>query len=223
MYLTVDEISRILRTSRSTVEQWIARMGLPVEEHKGERRCHAEELRRWLSKRKIAIPDELMKTPSHTTEVLPSFADALERGGIFHNLPGRDKRTALAAAVGYLPLPESVPDEMLLQRLLDREEIVSTGVGDGIAIPHPRDPLPQLPMPLAMLCFPEKPLDFDAVDGLPVYALFVTASPTPKIHLHILARLFFLLRKPEFRGLIIPATPAELIITEARRMEKALK
>jgi PTS system nitrogen regulatory IIA component len=177
MYLTIEEISRILRTSRSTVEQWIARMGLPVEEYQGERRCRAEELRRWLSEHKITIPDELMKLPGRAPGALPSFSDALERGGVFHNLPGRDKRTALAAAVGYLPLPESVPDEMLLQRLLDREEMVSTGVGDGIAIPHPREPLPQLPAPLAALCFPEKPLDFDAYPCPPFLSVAQTGIP----------------------------------------------
>ena len=65
-------------------------------------------------------------------------------------------------------------------------------------------------------------MDFDAVDGLPVYALFLTASPTPKIHLYILPAFSFCCAN-RIRGLIIPATPADLIISEARRMEKALK
>lgn len=223
MYLTVDEISRILRASRSTVEQWIALMGLPAGQYQGERCCRSEDLQRWLAAHKIAIPAELLASPCREPVPLPSFTDALERGGIYHRLPGRDKRTALTAAVEHLPLPDSIPDELLLQRLLEREDMVSTGVGDGIAIPHPREPLPQLPAPLAALCFLDQPLEFAAVDGLPVYAFFVMASPTPKIHLHILARLFFLLRKSEFRGLIIPATPAALILSEARRMEKPLK
>lgn len=223
MDLTIDEISRLLRTTRSTVEQWINTMGLPAAENDGERRCGSDDLRRWLAAHKIAIPDELMTAGLHEQSPLPDFADALARGGIFHHLPGGDKNAVLAAAVKRLPLPDTIPGAMLLQRLREREELASTGVGDGIAIPHPRDPLVQLPAPLVALGFLEHPVDFSAVDGLPVYAMFIMASPTPKIHLHILARLFFLLRKPEFRGLINPETPDGLILREARQMEKPLK
>lgn len=223
MDLTVEEISRMLRTTGPTVKQWIAHMGLPAAERNGERVCRSEDLQRWLASHKIAIPAELLAADHRETGPMPTFSGALERGGIYHHLPGRDKRSALAEAVEHLPLPAAFPGELLLRRLLEREEMASTGVGDGIAIPHPREPLPQLPVPLAALFFLDQPLEFAAVDGLPVYAMFVMASPTPKIHLHVLARLFFLLRKPEFRGLIAPATPPDLILSEARRMEKPLK
>ncbi len=219
--LLVKPLSRMLH--RFTVGQWIANMGLPAAEIKGERRCRSEDLRRWLTAHKITVPAELLAAAHREPAPLPTFCSALERGGIYHHLAGRDKRAALAEAVERLPLPDTLSAELLLRRLLEREEMASTGVGDGIAIPHPRDPLPQLTAPLAALCFLDRPLEFAAVDGLPVYALFVMASPTPKIHLHVLARLFFLLRKPEVRGLIAPATPPALIFGEARRMEKPLK
>ena len=67
----------------------------------------------------------------------------------------------------------------------------------------------------------ETPIDFGALDGRPVHALFSTISPTTRIHLHLLSRLAFALRDPEFKAGIARSAPADEILAAARRIEAA--
>lgn len=73
----------------------------------------------------------------------------------------------------------------------------STGIGDGIAIPHPRSPLIfNLPHASLTLSFLEKPIDFGALDGKPVFAAFTILSQTVRGHIHLISRLAHVLRTP---------------------------
>ncbi len=68
-----------------------------------------------------------------------------------------------------------VPPGPLLAELIKREELGSTGMGGGVAIPHAR--LQQIAKPFGMLFRLRKPLDFDAVDGQPVDIVFLLLLP----------------------------------------------
>jgi PTS system nitrogen regulatory IIA component len=96
----------------------------------------------------------------------------------------------------------------------------STGIGDGIAIPHARNPiLLHVDQPLVALCLLRHPVDFDAVDGVPVHALFVVISPSIPVHLKILARLGLVLRDVALRRLLGERAPAEQIRASVRALE----
>jgi len=122
--------------------------------------------------------------------------------------------------VNVMRLPENVDRDGLYRMLLAREALESTAVGEGIAIPHPRHPgALQGDHPIVTLCFLDKPVDFGALDGLPVFALFALISPTSKIHLHILSRIFFSLRQPEFKQCIVRHAASGEILDVTRRIE----
>ena len=80
-----------------------------------------------------------------------------------------------------------------------REKLLSTGVGDGVAIPHPRDPASTLRAP-AIIVFghSRKGIPFGAADGLPVHLFFLMCSQNIELHLYLMGRLARLLRTPEF-------------------------
>jgi PTS system nitrogen regulatory IIA component len=97
----------------------------------------------------------------------------------------------------------------------------STGIGDGIAIPHVRNPIVlHIPHPSVTLCFLDHPVEFGALDGLPVSTLFTLVSPTVRSHLHLLSKLAFALRDPQFRAVIANRGSRDEILQEARRVEK---
>jgi PTS system nitrogen regulatory IIA component len=109
----------------------------------------------------------------------------------------------LQSAVELMPLPEEVDREFLLKVLLARESLGSTAVGDGVALPHVRNPVVMhVPRPMVTLCFLENPVPFGALDGKPVHTLFTMLSPTVRAHLHMLACLSFALRQPDFASVI---------------------
>jgi len=100
----------------------------------------------------------------------------------------------------------------------------STGIGNGIAIPHVRNPIVlQVSEPLVSLCLLAKPLDFGALDGLPVHALFTVISPTVPMHLRMLAELSFLLQDAEFLRLLRARAAAAPLLDQIRALERTMK
>jgi PTS system nitrogen regulatory IIA component len=107
--------------------------------------------------------------------------------------------------------------------LLAREAIGSTGVGDGIALPHPRNPIVlSIGKPLVSLSFLENPIDFDAIDDKPVYVFFLLISPTVRMHLHILSRIAFTSQNPAVKELLAAKAPASEILAAVQAAENAL-
>jgi PTS system nitrogen regulatory IIA component len=114
--------------------------------------------------------------------------------GIYYGSRRGRPDSVLRSVVELLRLPDHVDREFLLQVLLARESLGSTGIGDGIAIPHARNPIVlNVERPTITLCFLENPVDFAALDGLPVTMLFTLVNPTVRAHLHLLSRLAFIL------------------------------
>jgi PTS system nitrogen regulatory IIA component len=96
----------------------------------------------------------------------------------------------------------------------------STGIGDGIAIPHVRNPIVlHVEVGFVTLCLLRHAVDFDAIDGQPVHALFMVVSPTVPVHLRILGQLGFLLRDPVLRDLLRQRAPSKDIIDRIEMVE----
>lgn len=129
----------------------------------------------------------------------------------------------LAGIVKVLNLPDHIDRGLLLEILLAREEMGSTAIGEGIAIPHPRNPIVlNMDAPSIALCFLRNPIEFGALDGQPVKALFTMISPTVPSHLGLLSRLMFMLRQPIFKALVKKQAPAEAILSAVRGIEASL-
>jgi PTS system nitrogen regulatory IIA component len=107
--------------------------------------------------------------------------------------------------------------------LLSRENVCSTAMGGGVAIPHPRNPIVlHVVQPSITLCFLEHPVEFGAMDGQPVQALFTLVSPMVRHHLQLLSRLSFALHDAGFKSVITNPGTREVILGEARRLDRML-
>ena len=126
----------------------------------------------------------------------------------------------LRRVVAVLPLPADFDRDVLATVLEAREAMGSTGIGDGIAIPHVRNPiLLHVDRPFVSLCLLRQPVEFDAIDGKPVHALFVVVSPDVPSHLRILGQLGFVLRNDDLRRLLREAAPDAAILDRIRTLE----
>jgi nitrogen PTS system EIIA component len=125
--------------------------------------------------------------------------------------------------VQVLPLPADVDRELLLRLFLAREASASTAVGDGIAIPHVRNPIVlHVAQPAITLAFLAQPVDFKALDGKPVHVLFSIISPTTRCHLQLLSRLSFALYDGKLREVVVRHAGRDEIMTELRRVEAGM-
>jgi len=223
MQLTVRDAARIMNVSEKTIYRWINQGSLPAYRINEQYRFNRAELLEWATSKKINVSVEIFQEPESTAAALPGFVDALETGGIFYRLGGGDKESVLRAVVETMRLPDEVDREFLFRVLLAREALGSTGIGDGVAIPHVRNPVVlHVPRPSICLCFLETPIDFDSIDGLPVFALFSMISPTVRAHLHLLSRLSFALHDGRFNSVVTQQAPREEIIAAARQVEASL-
>jgi PTS system nitrogen regulatory IIA component len=126
--------------------------------------------------------------------------DILVRDAVILDLRSRDKRGVLKELSSSLAAAE--PDleaERLLQVLLDREELQSTGIGDGVAIPHGK--LSGLSRLLASFARSREGVDFSSIDGQPTRLFFLLVVPEHSggQHLKALARISRFFRDARFR------------------------
>jgi nitrogen PTS system EIIA component len=221
MQLTVRDVARFLNVADKTVYRWINQGSLPAYRVNEQYRFNRAELLEWAMSRKINVSEELVAEPESTSAPLPMLADSLKAGGIVYRLDGKDKAGVLRALVESMRLPDGLDREFLYRVLLAREALGSTGIGDGIALPHVRNPIVlHVSQPSITLCFLERSVDFDALDKQPVHTLFSLISPTVRAHLHLLSRLAFALRDPQFRAVIRHQGSREEIMSEAIRVDE---
>lgn len=219
MQMTVKDAAKALNVAEKTVYRWIQMGGLPAYRVAGQYRINRAMLFDWATSKRINFsPEESAKEA--TEAPLPTLAGALQEGGIHYRVGGATKADILKSVVGLLKLPDSVDRDFLLQALAAREQLQSTGVGDGIALPHVRNPaVLDIATPMICLCFLEAPVEFGALDGKPVRVLFIPVSPNVRTHLHLLSRISFALRDPKFKGLLAAEGRRDELVDAARALE----
>ena len=138
--------------------------------------------------------------------------------GVLPGLRAGGKKQALHELAAVAARLAPVEERTVFEALLQRERLGSTGIGEGIAIPHGK--LPSLSRLVGAVARLEKPIDFEALDGQPVDILFLLLAPegAGADHLKALARIARLLREPGVLGRIRAARDADAlyaVMTEA--------
>ena len=225
MQLKLEEAAQALQVDEKTVLRWIRQDRLPCEQSRGDYRINRVDLLEWATERGIKVHPSLYDLDdSEDGRPMPRLSQCLEAGGIHCNIPGSDVPTVLHKVVELLQLPDELDPEFVLQVLLTREAMGTTAVGDGIAIPHVRNPLLlRLAVPKVSLCFLAQPVDFGALDNKPVQILFTITSPTVKMHLHLLSKLAYALQDDRLRTVLKPPCQQEQIMEALTRIEDELE
>jgi PTS system nitrogen regulatory IIA component len=144
----------------------------------------------------------------------------LDRGAVAARLSAPTKRQALGAVAEIAARQLHLPAGVILDALMEREAAGSTGVGQGVAVPHAR--LKGLTSVRGVFVRLDQPVDFDAVDDQPVDLLFALFAP-PECstqHLRALAQVSRLLRQADLRQQLrmarSPDTLYALLVREAQ-------
>ena len=222
MQLTVRQAAGYFGVKEDQVRRWIANRGLPV--HRANERLHlnAIEVWEWAVERGILVSRSLLDEARRSPEEIPPLCTLLETGGVHRDIEGTDKSSVLASIVARLPLPGEVDREHLLAILEAREAMGSTGIGQGIAIPHVRNPiLLHVDQPMVALLLLRHPVDFDSIDAQPVHAIFLVVSSSIPVHLRILAELGFALRDHGLRELLRGHAPTEALLSRIGELASA--
>jgi nitrogen PTS system EIIA component len=218
MDLRATDVARLLGETEDTVHRWARDGTLPAHRVHEQYCFNRVELQEWATARGRCLSPQLFAYPGNGS--LPSVRAAIERGGVYYQVPGKTRGEVLATVACLPGIPNTVDRALLQELLFRRERQGSSAIGEGIAIPHTRDPfIVHIEEPVLLLCFLASPVNFHAADGKPVQVLFTLLSPAVQRHLQLLSRLAFLLHDGPLREMLQTQACAETILTRIRGLE----
>ena len=140
------------------------------------------------------------------------LSDILDQNNIITAIKASNKNGVIEELVEVMVENHSyLQKDELIKVLLERERLGSTGIGDGVAIPHGK--FPGISEPIISFGNSEKALDFDTMDGQPAHLFFLLVAPedSASIHLKALARIAKILKNDSFRKQLMEASTREEI------------
>jgi mannitol/fructose-specific phosphotransferase system IIA component (Ntr-type) len=141
------------------------------------------------------------------------------------HLAGRQKDEVLVELIDRIPEIADRPDakQTLLRALQEREQLHSTGIGDGVALPHARNALVGLvEEPVIAFGRHDRGISYGSIDALPARLFFLLVTTTVTQHLHILARISRLVRDSKLRQNLLAADRVEKVLVLIREAEAKL-
>jgi nitrogen PTS system EIIA component len=215
MQLNISQAASLLGTSEAMLTRWARQGAIPAQESENTFFFYRKDLEAWATRRHISLREPDGPTPPEVVKA-PSLFDAMASGGCIRDIPGADAISFLTNLVDAVTLPD-VNRATLLDRVLEREALSSTGIGNGIAIPHPRQPIESLSSSIIVTCFPSQPVNFNSVDGQGVSVAFLMLSVDTPAHLKLLSQLSYVLHQPDNAAFFRSAPPEDEVMALLQR------
>jgi PTS system nitrogen regulatory IIA component len=227
-FLSLDELASQLGRDKRELEKLVNRGRIPGHRVDGHWRFHPAEIRQWLEQEmrgyntaELAAVEESQRDSAVTSG--SPLAAVLHRETVQVPLEARTRPSVLEALLEVAGRTWQVWEPAtLLAAILEREEVMSTGFESGVAIPHPRNPLPNA-LGASIVAYGRtfSGIPFGAPKRTLTDVFFIVLCRDSRTHLSVLARLGRLLQVPHFlnelRAAPDSATSYEVIrIADAR-------
>ena len=132
-----------------------------------------------------------------------NVADLIKRGGVLFDVEGVTTSEIYRNICDSIDLPEGISKENVYKALCDRERIMSTAVGYGIALPHSRGTILKNEEDQQItVCYLKEPIDMNAPDARHVYVMFVLLTSNSQTHLQVLSQLATLFKEESIKQLL---------------------
>lgn len=219
MDLKIKDIADLFDVPENTIRQWIDDKKIPFYKVKNQYFFNKSEINEWILKNKLAVTDKILDFKLTTKPVL--ITELIGKGGVHYNISGDNLVDVIKDAVRIIPVPPFITKEEIESTLIERESMMTTAVGNGIAFPHPRNPvIADVDSEQISVCLLEKPVDFQAIDGKLVHTLFIIISSNSKRHLEILSKLSYLCQQADLLTLLKDKAKKKIILDYIKKVEK---
>lgn len=202
---TIDELARQLGRDRREIEKLVNRGRIPGRKVGGDWIFHPVEITHWLEQEMREFTDQQLEAVEEYQQSQELDAD-IPVSTLLHPdlvqvpLPGRTKRSVLENLIEVAGRTWQIWEPAtVLKAVQEREDVFSTADERGVAIPHPRNPLPDV-LGQSLIAFgrTESGIPFGgATRGLTDLFILIACRDS-RTHLHVLARLGRILRQPGF-------------------------
>ncbi len=196
MKLSVKDVADLLNVSEKTIYRMIKNETIPCFRFGGQWRFDRREITSWAEDtREFSYQTAVNKPKALEQEAIP-LAEFIKRGGIYFDVAGVTKEEAIANCL--IQIKNTIPQidsQRLFEAIMIREQICSTAIGHGAALPHPR-PFKEFTAPLSSiaLCHLAHPISFAALDNEKVDTLFFVFPKSEGRFLRIQTKLLRLLK-----------------------------
>jgi PTS system nitrogen regulatory IIA component len=204
-WFSLEELARQLGRDRREIEKLVQRGRVPGRKIAGEWQFHPTEITHWLEQemreytdRELAVLEQTHRSAEFTDP--HPIAALLTPETVMVPLEARTKRSLLESLVEVAGRTWHVwQPAVLLSAVQDRESVLSTAFENGVAIPHPRNPLPEA-LGQSVIAYGRlsSGIPFGAPRHVMTDLFFLVACRDSRTHLHVLARLGRLLQTPGF-------------------------
>jgi PTS system nitrogen regulatory IIA component len=220
MTLSIRDIASALKLPITTVERWAKQGHIPTIVRKNVYVFDEHIIKKWAQKHQLSFSPKKNNEKKEPQNDGLSLTSAMQAGSFIYGITGQTVEDILSDACQHVPLASHADQRELYHLLVKREQLTSTGIGKGIAIPHSRTPLPQVPFPLITTCFLKEPVDFKAIDDQAVFVLFILICPTVNTHLKLLSRLAYCIRDAAFIDYLRSQPDESSILSKVNNVEK---
>ena len=209
--MTIKEVAKYLKMNERTVYKLIQAGQIPAAKLGKQWRLDKEKLNEWIGFRMAEMPSEdLAHLEKDHKETVIKIIPLLKQENVIFSFYAVSKSQAIQKLVNVLITNNNIsPSEgkSLLKTVMERERLCSTAIGEGVAIPHPRDVvISSMKKPLLAAGICKHGMDFESIDAKPTNIIFLLSAPRNDIHLKLMARLSRLLRDKIFRYKLIQST-----------------
>ncbi|SPD72637.1 Phosphoenolpyruvate-dependent sugar PTS family porter, EIIA 2 [uncultured Desulfobacterium sp.] len=140
------------------------------------------------------------------------LSQIINENSIISELKAKDKKSALEELADAIAGQDrTVKRDSVVKVLMEREQLGTTGIGDGVAIPHGR--LKEISRPVISFGRSKDGLDFESLDGQPTYLFFLLIAPYNSfdVNIQVLAKIARILKSSAFRKKLMDAGSREEI------------
>lgn len=214
--MTLSEVAGYLKVGEKTIHRMLSRSEIPSVKVAGQWRFLKPVIVEWLvSGMQKKVGNGIARLMEEDDFPIP-FSRILKQELILTSLKGKNRQDILVELAKHLEsdgVSENWQD--IYELLLQREDMMTTAVGNGIAFPHPRNPEKNKACrPIVLIGISREGVDFFSMDGEPTRLFCLVYTDSEVIHLKLLARLNRMLRDIDFVEELIKCSSSEEVISK---------
>ncbi len=219
MSMQAKDIAQMLHLSERTVRRWVQEGKIPAYQFHRQYRFDRLELQDWMLKRAYFRNEkQLLPKPESYPHGAVSVREhllyrAMSKGGVFDGIEGESKIEVISLATALIARKLNADADIIKEMLVDREAMSSTGILNGVAIPHTRDFLLPKPVDFVSVIYLRRPIRWGAADKIPVHTLFLVMACENWRHLQLLAKIALLCQQKSFSQLLESRANIQQLLT----------
>ncbi len=210
--MTLSETAEYLQLAERTVLRMAQRGEIPAAKIASQWRFIRPLVREWLVAQMQSLPlSSSSEVSGGSGKHLLPLAEVLRPELMTFDIhPGPKEDIFRQLLVPLLKTGFARNADLLLKSLVDRERMMTTAIGHGIAAPHPRNPIPDMfPEPAIAMGVCPQGTDFNAIDDQLVHVFFLICATRIEIHLQLMAKISWLSRQDVIMKLRGVSSPSE--------------